>query len=83
MRSAAVKDETLSRLAEGLYGPRALRRTGAVSALFVVAILTLGLVKFVSGNRPRGVQLLVIGAALGLSMAVGIILSKKSGRDVL
>jgi len=83
MRSAAVEDETLSRLAESLYGPRALRRTGVVSALFVVAILTLGLVEFVSGNRPRGVRLLVIGAALGLSMAIGLYLRGKRSRDAL
>lgn len=73
----------MSRLTEDLYGPGALRRTGVVSALFVVAILALGLVELVSGNRPRGVRLLVLGAALGLCMAVGIILSRKSGRDVL
>jgi len=79
----AGTDDTLSRLTENLYGPRELRRTGVVSALFVVAILALGLVELGRGNRPRGVRLLVLGAALGLCMAVGIILSRRSGRDVL
>ncbi len=72
---------TLSRLTEGLYGPTALRRTGVLSALLVVAIFAVGAIETATGNRARGVRLLILGAALSACMAVGIYFSGRSRRD--
>lgn len=73
----------MSRLAESLYGPGALRRTGVLSAVLVMAIFAVGAIDIANGDRPRGVKLLVLGAALSVSMAIGLYLRWKRRRDAL